>query len=76
MPGRNTGTNTIVFIKKNQVPQNRAKDVTYGLITCLIRPEKIEVGAELIKNYYSSFEKYIKKFHVVFLKIRVVIEVP
>jgi hypothetical protein len=42
MPGRNTGTNTIVFMKKNQVPQNRAKDVTYGLITCLIRPEKIE----------------------------------
>jgi hypothetical protein len=28
MPGPNTGTNTIVFIKKNQVPQNRAKDVT------------------------------------------------
>jgi hypothetical protein len=42
MPGCNTGTNTIVFIKKNQVLQNRAKDVTYGLITCLIRPEKIE----------------------------------
>jgi hypothetical protein len=42
MPGRNTGTNTIVFIKKNQVPQSRVKDVTYGLITCLIRPEKIE----------------------------------
>ncbi len=42
MPGRNTCTNTIVFIKKNQVPQNRAKDVTYGLTTCLIRPEKIE----------------------------------
>jgi hypothetical protein len=40
MPGRNTSTNTIVFIKKNQVPQNRAKNVTYGLITCLIRPEK------------------------------------
>jgi hypothetical protein len=40
MPGRNTGTNTIVFIKKNQVPQNRAKEVTHGLITCLIRPEK------------------------------------
>jgi hypothetical protein len=33
---------TIVFILKNQVPQNRAKDVTYRLITCLIRPEKIE----------------------------------
>jgi hypothetical protein len=42
MPGCNTGTNTIIFIKKTQVPQNRAKDVTYGLITCLIRPEKIE----------------------------------
>jgi hypothetical protein len=42
MPGRNISTNTIVFIKKNQVPQNRAKDVTYSLITCLIRPEKID----------------------------------
>ncbi len=28
--------------QENQVPQNRAKDVTYGLITCLIRPEKID----------------------------------
>jgi hypothetical protein len=36
MPGRNTGTNTIFFIKKNQAPQDRAKDVTYGLITTLI----------------------------------------
>jgi hypothetical protein len=42
MPGCNTGTNTIIFIKKKQVPQNRVKDMTYGLITCLIRPEKIE----------------------------------
>ncbi len=42
MPGCNTGTNIIVFIKKNQVTQNRAKDLTYGLIICLIRPEKIE----------------------------------
>jgi hypothetical protein len=42
MPGQNTGTNTIVFIKKNQVPRNRTKDVTYRLITCLIRPEKIK----------------------------------
>ncbi len=40
MPGRNTGTNTIIFIKKNQVLQDRAKDVTYGLITCLVQPEK------------------------------------
>jgi hypothetical protein len=42
MPGRNTGTNTIFFIKKDQVPKERAKDVTYGLITTLIRPEKID----------------------------------
>jgi len=40
MPGCNTGTNTIKFIHKNQVPRERAKDVTYGLITTLIRPEK------------------------------------
>jgi hypothetical protein len=46
MPRRNTGANTIVFIKKNQVPQNRVKDVTYGLITCLIRHEKIEEPAQ------------------------------
>ena len=36
MPGRNTGTKTIVFIRKNQVPKERDKDVTYGLITTLI----------------------------------------
>jgi hypothetical protein len=42
MPGHNAGTNTIVFIKKNQVPQDRAKDVTYGLITTLIQPEKLD----------------------------------
>jgi hypothetical protein len=38
----NAGTTTIVFIKKNQVPQDRAKDVTYGLITTLIQPEKLD----------------------------------
>jgi len=42
MPGQNTGTNIIFFIKKNQVPHDRAKVVTYGLITTLIRPEKID----------------------------------
>jgi len=41
IPGRNTGTNTIKFIHKNQVPRDRAKDVTYGLITTLVRPEKL-----------------------------------
>ena len=42
MPARNTCTNTIVFIRKNQVPKERAEDMTYGLITTLIRPEKID----------------------------------
>jgi hypothetical protein len=36
MPGCNTGTNTIIFIKKDQLPKAKAKDVTYGLITCLV----------------------------------------
>jgi hypothetical protein len=42
MPGRSTGTNMIIFIRKNQVPKEQAKDVTYGIITTLIRPEKID----------------------------------
>jgi hypothetical protein len=42
MPDHNTGTNTIIFIKNDHVPKARAKDVTYGLITCLIQPEKID----------------------------------
>ena len=36
MPGCNTSTNTIIFIRKNQVPMTRTKDVTYGLITWLV----------------------------------------
>jgi hypothetical protein len=40
MLGRVTGTDTIFFIPKNKVLRARAKDITYGLITCLIRPEK------------------------------------
>jgi hypothetical protein len=42
MPGWNIGTNTIFIIRCDQVPRDRTKDVTYGLITCLIRPEKID----------------------------------
>ncbi len=30
----------IFFIPKDKVPRARAKDIRYGLITCLIRPEK------------------------------------
>ncbi len=40
MPGQVTRMDTIFFIPKDKEPRARAKDVTYGLITCLIRPEK------------------------------------
>jgi hypothetical protein len=43
MPGRNEGTNTMFFIRRDQVPKDRVKDVTYGLITTLIRLEKEEI---------------------------------
>ncbi len=36
------GADTIFLIPKDKVPRARAKDVTYGLIICLIRPEKIQ----------------------------------
>jgi hypothetical protein len=42
MPGQAKGTDTIFFIPRHMVLKERSKDVTYGLITCLIRPEKIE----------------------------------
>jgi hypothetical protein len=41
MPGRVKGTDTIFFIPRQTVPKERTKDVMYGLITCLIHPEKI-----------------------------------
>jgi hypothetical protein len=41
MPRRNTGTNTIFFIRWDQVPRNRIKGTTCGLITCLVCPESI-----------------------------------
>jgi hypothetical protein len=42
IPGQTKGTDTIFFIPRHKVPRERAKDVTYGLITCLIRPEKLK----------------------------------
>jgi hypothetical protein len=42
MPGQVTGMGTIFLIPKDKVPQARAKDITYGLITCLIMPEKTD----------------------------------
>ena len=36
------GTNTIQFIRKQDVPAARQKDVTYGQFVCNVRPEKKE----------------------------------
>ena len=40
--GRVKGTNTIKFIRKDQVPSDRKKDVTYGSFNCDYRPGKEE----------------------------------
>ncbi len=40
--GRVKGTNTINFIQKEEVPMNRAKDVTYGSFSFNYKPNKEE----------------------------------
>ena len=40
LPGICDGTDTIDFIHKNEVPNDRFKDVTYGQIVCNYRAEK------------------------------------
>ena len=35
-------TNTIKFLRREQVPESRRKDVTYGQFVCSVRPEKKE----------------------------------
>ena len=35
-------TNTIKFIRKEDVPKDRQKDVTYGQFMCTVQPEKAE----------------------------------
>jgi hypothetical protein len=42
MPGRVQGTDTFFFIEKNEVPQDRFKDVTYARICVNVRPEKVD----------------------------------
>ena len=53
--GRETGTNTTFFIRHDQIPPDRCKDVTYGRICVDYRPQKKEpertrltVGGNLI----------------------------
>ena len=40
--GRIKGTNTIVFIKEEDIPKERQKDCTYGKFVCDVRPTKAE----------------------------------
>jgi hypothetical protein len=40
--GRVKGTNTIKFIRKDQIPQDRRKDVTYGSFSSDMKPNKAE----------------------------------
>jgi hypothetical protein len=42
MPGQAKGTDTIFVIPQHMVLKERARNVTYGLITCLIQPEKTD----------------------------------
>jgi len=41
--GRVKGTNTISFIQKDKIPQDRRKDVTYGSFSCDMKPNKTEI---------------------------------
>ena len=57
MPGIVEGTDTIVFIFKDEVPNDRRRDVTYGRICANYRPEKddpyrirLTVGGNLLKD--------------------------
>ena len=40
IPGMVTGTNTVFFINKSEVPAARWRDITYGPVVVNYRPEK------------------------------------
>jgi hypothetical protein len=40
------GTHTIKFIRKDQVPDNRMKDMTYSSFNCNFKPNKEEKNAQ------------------------------
>jgi hypothetical protein len=55
IPGVSKGTNTIIFIKRNEIPADRRCDTTYACICVNYRPEKdnpnrtqLTVGGNLI----------------------------
>ena len=44
MLGRNEGTDTLEFIDKKEIPNERLKDVAHSRIVCNVRPQKEEVN--------------------------------
>ena len=44
MPGQSKGTNTIIFIRKNEVPKDHWKDTAHARIICNVRQQKQEVN--------------------------------
>jgi hypothetical protein len=46
--GRIKGTDTIFFIRKHQVPEDRWKDVTYAKFVCELKPNKAKVHCTLL----------------------------
>jgi len=42
IPGVSEGTNTIVFITRDEIPMDRLKNITYGRICANYRPEKAD----------------------------------
>ena len=60
MPGQVTGTNTIFFINKKDVPADSWRDVTYGRVMVKFRPEKedpyrtrLTVGGDCLNYPYD-----------------------
>ena len=39
--GRAKGTDTIFFIRKEDIPEERMKDITYSKFACNVRPQKM-----------------------------------
>ncbi len=55
--GHVKGTDTIRFIRKDQVPTNRMKDVTYGSFNCDYKPNKEEKGTN--KTYHRQRSNHL-----------------
>ena len=45
MPGgRAKGTNTLYFVRRDEIPPNRLKDIAHAKIVCNVRPQKAETN--------------------------------